>query len=279
MVVFIPVVKHYENSADYTATWDLLRNTLHSVCAQTDDRFRVIVVCNKVLDDFSHDVSIRNTEFLEVDFPAPSHGIAHPGAELPNLPLDAVRKDKGSKYVIGILAAKKYTPTYVMPMDADDFLSNRLVSSVMLQPTEPGGWVCETSYIINISDMTLAKKTLKSTTHGSCMLHNFESLCFEGEGKYADWSGLSTTSTKDDVLDKTDSWFLRRCLGGHNKIGELFRKRGIPHRPFDFPVSMYNVSHDENHSHAGSYEYSCDADLEYCGITQEITKEFNLRLK
>ena len=52
MITFITSIRHPNNSIFYERVWDLLEATLYSVCSQTNGDFRVIVVCNEILDDF-----------------------------------------------------------------------------------------------------------------------------------------------------------------------------------------------------------------------------------
>jgi|GEM_PF-1047055 hypothetical protein len=73
MLVFLTAIKHPSNSQSYDDVWRLLNNTLFSVCSQSDQKFRVIVVCDKKLPLFHHQEIINKyTDFIEVDFP--SHG-------------------------------------------------------------------------------------------------------------------------------------------------------------------------------------------------------------
>ncbi len=70
MLVFITSVVHPDNCYSYEKVWQLLNNTLYSVCSQQDQDFRVIVICNKQLPLFHHAELInRFTDFIVVDFP------------------------------------------------------------------------------------------------------------------------------------------------------------------------------------------------------------------
>jgi len=103
MVVFITSVKHPLNAFSYETVWDYLHETLFSVCSQVEDEYRVIVVCNKVLDRFEQTDRVRKkVDFIEVDFAPPSL------VSNPSTGLDACYKDRGVKNIVGLLHAKKY---------------------------------------------------------------------------------------------------------------------------------------------------------------------------
>ncbi len=66
MIVFITSLRHPANAHSYPRVLHLLEDTLRSVCNQTTDNFRVIVVCNEIPTlSFSH----PNISFVAVPFP------------------------------------------------------------------------------------------------------------------------------------------------------------------------------------------------------------------
>lgn len=88
MLVFVTSVVHPDNSYSYEKVWQLLNNTLYSVCSQLDENFRVIVVCNKQLPLFHHAELInRYTEFIVVDFPSDLEAATDSFKRLGNLSL------------------------------------------------------------------------------------------------------------------------------------------------------------------------------------------------
>lgn len=88
MLVFMTSVVHPDNCYSYEKIWQLLNNTLYSVCSQLDQNFRVIVVCNQQLPLFHHAELInRYTEFIVVDFPADLEAATDNFTRLGNLPL------------------------------------------------------------------------------------------------------------------------------------------------------------------------------------------------
>ena len=104
MIVFITSIKHPENSKSYDKVWALLNRTLSSVCNQIDRKFKVVVVCNRTLPlEDKYKTFEELIEFIEVDFsPVSQSGY------------DGIRIDRGTKYIVGLIAAKKYDPEYIM---------------------------------------------------------------------------------------------------------------------------------------------------------------------
>ncbi len=88
MLVFVTCVKHPENSHSYSKVWQLLNNTLYSVCSQTDTDFRVIVVCDKILPLIHHQELItKYTDFIQVEFPSHGKDVLNSFENLGNLAL------------------------------------------------------------------------------------------------------------------------------------------------------------------------------------------------
>ena len=168
MLVFVACIKHPENSQSYDEVWKLLNNTLFSVCSQSDHNFRVIVVCDKKLPLFHHEELINTyTEFVEVDIPCHGDDVLKNFDRLGNLspPLAnpkwwnrwqekdfVITKPEGyfhianvvlnmaSKFLIGILAAQKYNPEYVVFFDGDDYVGNDIAAYVNAH-SRKNGWM------------------------------------------------------------------------------------------------------------------------------------------
>jgi Sulfotransferase domain/Sulfotransferase family len=86
VLIFITCVKHPENSQSYDKVWQLLNNSLYSVCSQQDADFRVIVVCDKELPLIHHQELIsKYTEFVQVDFPGHDEEVLNNFNRLGNL--------------------------------------------------------------------------------------------------------------------------------------------------------------------------------------------------
>ena len=145
MITFITTIRHPDNSNDYNRVWNILRNTLRSICSQTNNDYKVIVVTNKILDDFKSDSKIKNLEFVEVDFDAPTTDLSLRARDR-----TPVRLDKSTKYIRGLIYAKKYNSKYTMFFDSDDFISNKLVDYISTNDKDQNGWIIKSGYVTNL---------------------------------------------------------------------------------------------------------------------------------
>ena len=139
MVTFLLAVPHLENCKNPDLTWSLLHDTLVSLSAQTDSQFQIIVVCGDLLDDFSSDSKIKNVKFLDV---SEWGAVEKPTHLTKNL-------DKGAKYVHGLLYLREIgfsVNDFVMVVDADDFLSNKLVGYIRDNPVDSNVWAITSGY-------------------------------------------------------------------------------------------------------------------------------------
>ena len=76
MIVFITSIKHPACSKSYQRVWELLNNTLNSICNQKNKDFKVVVVCNSMLPLKKKRKKILTvTEFVTVNFPPVSEGM------------------------------------------------------------------------------------------------------------------------------------------------------------------------------------------------------------
>lgn len=147
MLVFIVPVKSPKVSSSWDFVCRLLERTARSICNQTSDQFRVVVVCNqKPAIDFSHPF----LHYLEVDLPLPSEQYAASGLDesYDFRPPDVIGKnlDKSNKIKAGVEYAQQFSPTHLMVVDADDCISKHIAEYVAAQPTAPG-WYIEKGYL------------------------------------------------------------------------------------------------------------------------------------
>ncbi len=268
MLMFIACVKHPDNSQSYDDVWRLLNNTLFSVCNQQDTDFHVIVVCDKELPLFHHKELInRYTDFIEVDFPSHHESVLNNFERLGNLspPLaDAswwlrwnendfadgkpdgffhianVFLNMGTKLLIGMLAAEKYTPDYIAIFDGDDYIGNDISAYANSHPGE-NGWTMAHGY--KLAGNRVAPMYEKNSFCGTGNIISCPLLTkFIGED-------VSEKSTQNELFKKVDSEFLM-TLANHKKIKPYFKKRGFPLLEFPTRSVLYQVSHVESSEHA-----------------------------
>ncbi|MBT6687189.1 MAG: hypothetical protein HOB05_12755 [Bacteroidetes bacterium] len=308
-------------SKSYAEVWELLNNTLYSVCNQQDENFRVIVVCDKQLPLSHHSELIsKYTEFVEADFP--DHGmdvidnfhrygnlpknIKDPqwwnngdlqdnlfkNNQAPNFTQDVdllngkgnwvisklkiiislirkkrveIRKtrklnlktnifnmkfssekdlnfmanvvlNKGSKLLIGLLAAKKYHPEYVMFFDADDYIGNDISAYVNSHPGE-NGWIMAHGY--KLLGNRIAPFYRKNSFCGTGNVYNF-SILLEEFSQNAD-----VKNTQNEIFEYVNSEFLI-SIGQHERTRSYQIKKGRPFKEYPTKSAMQLLGHVES---------------------------------
>lgn len=263
MIVFITSLRHPQNSNSYERTLALLDQTLHSVCNQTSTDFRVLVVCNQAPPL----VPREHVRYVVVDFPPPSDkNHACTG-------MDALRLDRGCKYLTGLVHARGLAPDHVMFFDADDFISNRIAALANDHPRHDG-WFIRDGYVF---DEELGRLGL---------LGNFQEICGTSHvvsyGLYDVPADFPEDASQGYILEHIDHHYLFRILGSHRWLAAHARQRGKPLVPLPFRGAVYYIGHGENHtsrlvSHAlwaGGVEGLVLTDPQ---MLAEIREEFGLR--
>lgn len=255
MVYFVTCVKHPDNSHSYDDTWKLLQNTLHSVCNQTDKDFQVLVMCNKILDDFKTDDKIFNTRFIELDWDAPTTKDKWQITTQVNNAegMRYIKKDRGSKYSLALCELDKLNPSpddYVMFFDADDFLSPHLSNFLNLNQTSDiwgvyYGW----KLYKNINGKLFLKEYLDEPFYRRCgtsviFKYNLLLESFNENGVKT----FTTQTPQSEILDKTPKYFLEEILGEHQVSIPYYYKKGKSISWVPFHVTIHNLTHGENHS-------------------------------
>ena len=148
MLVFVIALKSREMSQSWDLVSRLAERCLRSICNQSCDQFRVVLVCNQ-----RPHVSFENDKihYVEVDYPIPNvlpeerNGLK--GYEYA-ASLDIARKnaDKSKKLLKGIEFAKRFDPTHIMVVDADDCVSRHLAQFV-LDHAQDDGWYINEGYM------------------------------------------------------------------------------------------------------------------------------------
>lgn len=236
MFTFITSIRHPRNSLFYERVWDLLRNTLFSVCSQTDVNFRVIVVCNEILDDFSDNQRIsKHVEFVRVSFDSPSL------SDGPTTGVPACNLDRGLKFVIGLVAANKYSPEYIMFFDADDFVSDGIVEYCNKTPGKMGWYFERGAYF---QDYNITYRLNFRNTCGTSHVLNFNTLKQD-----VPMDKLSVESTPDDIRTYVHPYFIKGVLGCHMNYETYFFNCYDTLEEWPLPdTAAYNMGTGENHS-------------------------------
>jgi len=141
MLTFLIPLLSKRVAKSWRETSDLLDRTLHSIYAQTSDRYQVLIVGNE-----PPDLELpENVKFLPVDFPLPKK------FDDPYKTNRARERDRSAKVTYGLLYLYQTgdRSAYVMPVDADDLISRRIVEFTERRAREtPGhpGWFLRRGY-------------------------------------------------------------------------------------------------------------------------------------
>ena len=265
MLVFITIVKHPDNSQSYEKVWQLLNNTLYSVCSQLDTDFRVVVICDKKQPLFHHRELIEKyTEFVEIDFPSHGEDVLNDFDLLGNLRphlsnakwwdkwkdqenfmdenereyfhIANVVLNMGSKLLLGIVAAKKYTPEYVCFFDADDYVGNDISAYVNSHPGE-NGWLMTHGY-------KMYENKVMPFSHQESVCGTGNILSYSLLANYIDLR-IDAKSTQNELFEYVDSEFLV-TLGKHRLIRSFFSRQGQTLLEFPTRSVIYSVLHNES---------------------------------
>lgn len=150
-MIFIIPVKSAVISPDWDKFSKIFERTVRSVCGQTDQDFKVVVVCNeKPVIGFEH----PNLHYVHVDFPPPT-----PEATKDFIGLHSPKEaDKSKKIIAGFEYAKQFDTTHVMVVDADDCVNNNIAAFAKKHP-DVDGWYSKSGYVYREGSKLIFKKT------------------------------------------------------------------------------------------------------------------------
>lgn len=256
MLVFVIPLKSQKVSNSWNLVSTLFERCVKSVCNQTSNDFRVIVVCNeKPSIDFSH----PHLTYLEVDFPLPAANV------------EARDLDKGRKILTGLVYAGHFNPSHTMVVDADDCVSMRLAELVNQNP-QCNGWFLSRGYVYQ---------------DGSKLIYlrrwGFEQRCGTCNIVRYDLNELPKSLEQEYPT-------LYKYYGNHKHVAKTMIKKGFPLEELPFEGAVYTVENGENIYHSSfkklqSFNKSKNRSgilyrirdlLDYRILNRQIRKEFGL---
>lgn len=217
MLVFIIPLKSPQVSKSWDRVTRLFERSVKSVCNQTSDNFKVIVVCHeKPVIEFSH----PHVTYIEVDpinFPLPSQE----GAKKVGL-------DKFRKILVGVKKALPLEPSHIMQVDADDCVSKHLAEFVEQNP-QSNGWFVNSGYVYPDGSRFIYYRRKKFyLSCGTCNI------------------------IRTDLLDLPENLedyrfdYLIKYQHSHRDVVKKLAGKGTPIAPLPFPGAVYITDHGEN---------------------------------
>ena len=234
-----------------------MERTLKSLYCQTDEEYKILVVCNqRPRINFDH----KRVVIIETSLPPPiKQNQAQTGRT-------ASRLDKGCKYWIGIKAAQIYEPNYIMFFDADDLI-HKDISLFINKHKECNGFYLESGYILhNKFNFVSQVKSFHRICGTSIVLHNDLLIPYLKDFRYCN---------HHDILQNINPYFITNILGAHFKTKDYYESLNLPLKPITFPAAMYVVNTSENHS-AAKFIHSANT-IEH--LSNKLAEDFNITRK
>lgn len=211
MFCFITSLRARAASAHWDRVCELFERTAASVFAQSDPRFRLIVVGHD-RPALSRAFDAR-LEFIAADLPIPEASYAAKDA------------DKRHKLIIALQRAREVGADYAMSLDADDLVSARLVEYVLAHP-DADGWYIRHGYVHQYGSRWVEPmRDSFNLVCGSCNI--LARRCF----------AFPQDAARERAME--NDWFVE----GHLQFVQAFAARGANIQPIPFPAATY-IRHD-----------------------------------
>jgi len=222
ILTFIIPIRHQANAKDWGALKANLVQTMRSIAAQSDPRWRGFVVANH-----GADLPVLPAGFSAVGVDFPPNSLHDKGSAPLEQVYQAFRMDKGRRVLAGLIAARPQG--HVMIVDDDDFVSNRLVSYVA-QNSSHNGWFVRQGYVWSPGDALVFRD------------EDFYHVCGTSHIIRADLYQVPAR------IEDASAEYIARMLGSHVHLAPALAAEGHPLEPLPFPGAIYRIGHPGAHS-------------------------------
>ncbi|MGN6296288.1 MAG: hypothetical protein ACTHM7_05860 [Ginsengibacter sp.] len=158
MLAFVVPIKSKAVCKDWDYELKLLERTARSICNQTNRYFKMIIVHNeKPKINFNHE------NIIYVDFPYPFvtadkiEDFDSYVQKYYNKEYSEKMLDKGKKISFGCKIAQQYNCSYIMAVDSDDLVSNKLAEYVNQQGSDNAGWRIRKGFVYEEGNFHVTK--------------------------------------------------------------------------------------------------------------------------
>ncbi|MAY36268.1 MAG: hypothetical protein CMN84_09240 [Spongiibacteraceae bacterium] len=206
-------------SKDWERIQYLFENTLRSILAQTDPNFKVLVAGHEMPEVV--EMQDPRVEFLACDSPPPKTS-------------QEMMADKGSKAFAIARRLKEAGGGYLMYVDADDLVSNRIVDWVHSNPSH--GYLADKGYCLDI-------ESGKAYTVEDLVGKPFHQICGTCSIIYFDEVDLPDGPSPEE---SSPCYFMQ--FGGHTTLEKVSSRAGRPLIALPFVASVYVLNHGLNYS-------------------------------
>ena len=239
MITFVTSLRHPEIATDYTRVEELFELCARSVCSQSHNDIRFIVVCNQTPNIGLEDSRIQ---YIEVDFPIPQKMEEHPN------PLAHYDLDKGLKLMVATWFSLKDSPDYLYIVDSDDWLDRRVASYADAHAGR-AGFVVDRSYMVNLNRMTQKRRRGGASAFGSTICPSLPTML----ATFPELLRYKTQPSYQDMIEDFDSRKLIELIGSH-WLAHHWRTNGRAFERFPFFAASWVLDNGENS--LGSWERS-----------------------
>jgi len=208
MLYFIVPLRSRKSSLNWDKVVHDFNLTLKSIMNQLDPYFRVVVACTDI-PDYPADERLQI-----IVVPVNYQGIG-----------DAMR-DKGNKMRAMCAHIRAQGGGYIMPVDADDLISNR-ISALVNQAKSKAGYIAGTGYEYDDKSKRIRLMPKFYNLCGTCCVMHF---------------------TAEELPENMEDKRYYTILAGHTHWKSEFEKKNTPLQPFPFKPVVYRINTGENDS-------------------------------
>ncbi len=231
MFLFLTALKHPETANDMRKVESLLEVTLNSLLSQTHEDFLIVVVCNEKPAITCTDPRVN---FHVVDYPP----VSKVNGKLVN---SEKFRDKGTKYMSGLLYAKKFSPDYVFIVDSDDWVNTQLISTLKSLPHFPVWYVNEGAFV-NFNTKEYKKRAGLIRYCGSTLIYDYDFLMEEANIT----EDVDERSSQDELVSASSEFFVEKLLSNHLINFSYFKDKGFEPKPVPLMSSCWIQGTGEN---------------------------------
>ncbi|WP_008312552.1 glycosyltransferase family A protein [Leptolyngbya sp. PCC 6406] len=253
MFVFIIPFRSQYTTDNWSQACAFLQRTLTSICNQTDQDFKVLVVCSEIPDGVIKNPKI---DFIRSTLPIPNS-------------FQEKCKDSKIKTRIGIFYAQYLNPSFVMSVDADDLVSNRLVEYTKKNFKGQGLFFDKGYLYVEGENKVFLKRKDFYKWCGTCNIFRFGIFDIPESTEFNYFS--------EEVMANT------YCLH-HSTAPKLLMEKGMSMEPLPFPGAIYSIDNGINVSSASKKKLAVNNPLRlikrvlvnYRFLTHSIRDEFGI---
>jgi len=221
MFYFLIPLRSKESSKDWNIISKLFNNTITSVCNQIDPDFKIIIAYHDLPE--IDNVCKKHLELIKVPYPSPEN-------------YDQQMLDKYYKKRFMMERVRAYGGGYVMFMDADDLISNRITEYINKDDNRQGYYINKGyEYNLDTSTLKIAPKFHKLCGSSYIIYYRKDELPHKAE--FLGYSFKNDDREKKYLFDYS-----------HNIWNSLACKQSKYLKPIPFKGAIYVINTGDNHS-------------------------------